>query len=188
LCHLGIALLSQRTPKNSKKKEKANNKEQSTTQQTQKPQSQQVQTQKKAQKPEQREKPQKPPGPYDNEILVSKFHRATTVHSVWRFLVKNGLNPKKVELVKKESSQWFNAFVTLPPEEVKKALDISRAIYYADKRTVNFMPSRRNNWEKKYGPESVTNFPEKYYEQKQENKPQQQQNQQEQPQSQSQPL
>jgi len=77
------------------------------------------------------------------EILVSKFHRSTHVDSVWKFLRNNDLHPQKVELVKKYSTQWMNAYVTLSNEEYAKALKISRLFFFKEKRTVNFMKSRR---------------------------------------------
>eukprot|EP01111_Echinosteliopsis_oligospora_P000592 TRINITY_DN10654_c0_g1_i1.p1 TRINITY_DN10654_c0_g1~~TRINITY_DN10654_c0_g1_i1.p1 ORF type:complete len:185 (-),score=37.08 TRINITY_DN10654_c0_g1_i1:3-557(-) len=97
--------------------------------------------------------------PLPSEVLVSKFHKSTTVEQVTAFLEQNGLHPQKVELIKKTTTQWMNAYVILPREEVPTALAATKLFFRAGKRTVNLMASRRGKKQEKQTeqlPQSIT--------------------------------
>jgi len=81
-----------------------------------------------------------------HEVLVSKFHRSTTLESIKDVLLRLGFHPTKLERIQKKSSQHYNVFVSLPTdEEVVKALTLQRFYFRPTKGLAYILPSRRPN-------------------------------------------
>lgn len=79
-----------------------------------------------------------------HEVLLSKFHKETTLTQVKEFLENIGIHATKIERLAKASSQWYNVFVSLPTdEEVLKALKLQRMFFPPEKRVVHFLASTR---------------------------------------------